>query len=189
MESNNSADREALAGALAALGAVASAAECHGIASGMLTADPAAGPGPWLAHLLGDEFAVEAGDEAHLALLHAAWQRLSDELADTETMGFRPLLPEADSDPAVRAQALVDWVEGFLFGTTLAGRAGDGTDEFLRDLGAIARLDVAAVAGDDVDQRALDELVEYARVGALLVREQALARRLGDEDGGERGAT
>lgn len=185
MGSTHEVDHDALTAALQALGVVASAAECHGIATGMLAADPAARPGPWLAHLLGDEFTASAAEEEQVARLHALWRGLAQALDDTETMAFRPLLPAAGL--AERAQALVDWVEGFLFGATLAGVARGEAEEFLHDLESIARLDVAAVSDGEADERALDELIEYARVGALLTREQAFERRR--REGSDHGTT
>ncbi len=97
-------------------------------------------------------------------------------------VGLQPLLP-ADSRPLrERADALVDWTRGFLGGFGLAGAgAGQLSDdgrEVLRDLGIIAASQLELEGGDaggDADESAQMELVEYVRVGAMLLHAE-LAR-------------
>lgn len=92
-------------------------------------------------------------------------------------MGLDLLLP-ADGRPLrERADAMVDWTRGFLGGFGLSGaqsaQLSDDGREVLRDLGAIATsqlaLDEDEDADSDVDESAQMELVEYVRVGAMLL--------------------
>ncbi len=92
-------------------------------------------------------------------------------------MGLEPLLP-ADARPLrERVDALVDWTRGFLGGFGLAGASADAlTDagrEVLRDMGAIAgsrpTLEDDDGQGSDEDESALMELLEFVRVGAMLL--------------------
>lgn len=97
-------------------------------------------------------------------------------------MGLQPLLPADDKPLRERADALVDWARGFLGGFGLAGaQAGQLSDdgrEVLRDLGTIGTSQLALDGDDegtDEDESAQMELVEYVRVGAMLLHAE-LAR-------------
>jgi len=99
-------------------------------------------------------------------------------------MGLEPLLP-ADTKPLrERVDALVDWTRGFLGGFGLAGATAEAlTDdgrEVLRDLGTIAASRLTLEDQDenngDEDESALMELLEFVRVGAMLLHtEMAIA--------------
>ncbi|HET7662947.1 MAG TPA: UPF0149 family protein [Rhodanobacteraceae bacterium] len=99
-------------------------------------------------------------------------------------MSLEPLLP-ADTKPLrERVDALVDWTRGFLGGFGLAGATAEALSddgrEVLRDLGTIAasRLTLEDQDEDDsdADESALIELLEFVRVGAMLLHtEMAMA--------------
>lgn len=96
-------------------------------------------------------------------------QRLED-----PGMSFELLLPEDDQIPLEqRVEALSGWCEGFLYGLTLAGLceetpvSRDGS-EFINDVLAISRV-VVDSRPDETDEVAYFELVEYLRVGVLLL--------------------
>jgi uncharacterized protein YgfB (UPF0149 family) len=99
-------------------------------------------------------------------------------------LAFEPLLPEADSSLDARTDALVEWCRGFLGGLGLAGvssRQGLSADaaEILQDFGTIAgsRFEYADA---EEDENALAEVIEFIRVGALLLHaELATAGRPG----------
>jgi uncharacterized protein YgfB (UPF0149 family) len=87
--------------------------------------------------------------------------------------GVEPLLPAPDEPVERRAEALVEWCRGFLGGVGLSGTPtaalSADANEVLADLGRIAasRFDY-----DDAeeDETALSEVLEFVRVGVLLLR-------------------
>ena len=161
---------DALAHALAQLGLQQSAAEYHGALCGLVCSGA---PLRWdLGLATEDAQATGASAEAGQALLKDLASQVEADLA-AEDMPFAPLLPDDDTDIALRADALGDWCQGVLFG--IACKPGlqpdalsDDAQEMIRDLTEIAR----AKAGDEpqaqIDEAAYAELVEYVRVGAQL---------------------
>lgn len=92
-------------------------------------------------------------------------------------MNLEPLLPADGNSLHERADALVDWTRGFLGGFGLAGTAADALSgdgrEVLRDLGVIAASRLTLDEADenaDEDESALMELLEFVRVGAMLLQ-------------------
>ncbi|HET7755995.1 MAG TPA: UPF0149 family protein [Steroidobacteraceae bacterium] len=102
---------------------------------------------------------------------------------DETEMDFRPLLP-ADEEPiAERTRALAAWCQGFLYGLG-SGAIGDASGlpgevgEIVRDFAEITRAGVEDGPGEDSNESAYAELVEFVRVGVqLLYEELAPARR------------
>lgn len=93
-------------------------------------------------------------------------------LADVE-LGFQPLLPAVERPLPERAVAVVEWCRGFLGGFGLARTRCDqalsaDADEILRDFGTIAGSELTC-GNDEDDERALMEVCEFVRVGALLL--------------------
>lgn len=165
-------DHDALQSALARAGSLSLAAEAHGLLCGLLCADTALPAPTWRAVLL-----TELGD---IAAVDAEGSRLLDELyaatragfAD-EDLGFEPLLPEDDAPLAERAEALGQWCQGFNYGLARAGErlATLGTEarEVLDDLREFAQADYEAEDADEEGEAAWVELVEYLRIGVLLL--------------------
>ncbi len=150
------------------------AAECHGQLVGMLVATITPDKTDWIKLALQN---AEAGD----ALAKECDQILTDLFNDThamlqnEDMGFELLLPDDDADINFRLLALGNWSQGFLFGIANAGikntesLPGD-IPEFIRDLADICRADSYELEQADEDENAYTEIVEYLRVGTLLMR-------------------
>lgn len=145
------------------------ASDLHGSLTGYVCGGGSAGARGWLA-------ALELQTDAEVELSHAPFARLYEDCAawfsDPE-MRFEPLLPETDSSLDARADALVEWCRGFLGGLGLAGvskRQGLSADaqEILHDLGTIAgsRFEYADA---EEDENALTEVIEFIRVGVLLL--------------------
>ncbi len=152
-------------------GAHIDAPECHGALCGALCA-PGSDTDVWIAHTLDG---LDANDtvvrevrrelETMAATLH---RRLRE-----GDLSFEPLLPDDEAPLADRAAALGEWCEGFLFGAGSArieqfDRLPDTAQEVFRDLVEIARVGVP-VDGDESDEAAYYELVEYLRAGTQLV--------------------
>ncbi|QKT03124.1 UPF0149 family protein [Ectothiorhodospiraceae bacterium 2226] len=169
-------DFDHVAGALERLGGEVPAAEVHGTLCGMICARGAVEPEAWLADVAG---AAQAGDllgqddRRTLLALHRA---TSGQLADPE-LGFAPLLPPDEARLAARTEALGDWCQGFLFGLTRDGardlkRLPEQSMEVVKDLVNIARVTEYEQHEREEDEAAFVEIVEYVRMGVLLINEE-----------------
>lgn len=113
-------------------------------------------------------------DERHRAAVARLVQHSHREL-ESDEYTFAPLLPDAERPVSERTEALLQWCQGFVGGLGLGGFAderklSDDGREVLRDLLEIARTAVSHDQDSEVDETALAELTEFARVGALLLR-------------------
>jgi uncharacterized protein YgfB (UPF0149 family) len=156
------------------------ASDLHGSLTGYVCGGGGAGARGWLA-------ALELETDPEVDLPHAAFARLYEDCVawfDDPELRFEPLLPETDVTLDARADALVEWCRGFLGGLGLAGatnRAQLSADasEILQDFGTIAgsRFEYADA---EEDESALAEVIEFIRVGALLLHaELSTAGRAG----------
>lgn len=157
---------------------LADAAEAHGTLAGCLCAASGYRFEDWLKEILPEgQAAPEA--QASLQQLFAA---TADALLQPD-MEFELLLP-ADTQPIeVRTAALAQWCQGYLYGLG-AGAIPDASDlpgdagEIVRDFVEITRAGVDAEQGEESNENAYAELVEFVRVGVqLLFEELAAARR------------
>jgi uncharacterized protein YgfB (UPF0149 family) len=165
---------EELSRVLASLRLGVGASELHGSLTGYLSAGGKAGAGEWPAAL-----EIDAGDETPLS--HEALGRLYRDCRgalDDPDLGFEPLLPPEDAPLARRGDALVDWCRGFLGGVGLAGSPmsllSADANEVLADFGRIAASHFD-YGDDEEDESALGEVLEFVRVGVLLLHTE-LAR-------------
>ncbi len=166
--------------ALAAVEAETTAAEAHGILCGMLSGPGDAQQTRWIAQVLEDAHARGDAAKACLTLLTQLFTDTTEAM-DDDDLRFEPLLPGEDAPIGERAAALGRWCEGYLLGIALGGisEAGDRPkemDEVLSDFAEIARVEDDPEA-DEETEAAYAELVEYVRMGALLVQEHASAPR------------
>ncbi len=161
-----------LAATLTAAGALAEPAEVHGVIFGLLCAgrrriDPA---------FLDELFDPETAADPQVKHCREALQALSNQIAqdlEEEGYGGRPLLPANETPLAQRAQAIVNWCEGLLYGLALAGTRQDQMSiealEALRDLSELTHMDMDRVTDSEADEGAYTEIVEFAWVAALLI--------------------
>jgi len=164
--------------ALRAVGGETLAAEAHGLLCGMFCSPQEPEASRWIAHVLAGASAHGDAARACLEALTELYEQTRASL-DNDALEFQPLLPGDDEPLEVRARALGQWCEGFLFGL---GAANGGehpalpqeAEEVVNDLGQIARIDPDA-GGDEDSEQAYTELVEYLRVATLLVRENVSA--------------
>ncbi len=172
-------DFETLSRTLDRLEAGVGAAELDGALAGFLCAGGASGADRWLQSLALDELDETLEDARDRAVFAALYQALSTDL-DDPGCAFAPLLPGDEAPVAERAAAMVEWCRGFLGGLGLAGvnleagLAGDG-GEVVGDLSRIAMTEFDAGSSDAEDEEAYAEMVEYIRVGVMLLHQQ-LAR-------------
>ena len=166
---------QALTRARAELGA----AECHGLLCGMLCSVDEEAPQRWLDEVLGPGQRLQkARDECRDQLL-----RVLTDTVRTLCSGqcdFEPLLPDHDAGLGVRSEALADWCSGFLYGIGSAGvdveaRLSKDALEVLSDFSEVTRLRPDAEESES-SEADYTEIVEYMRVGVMLIFEELRGR-------------
>jgi uncharacterized protein YgfB (UPF0149 family) len=164
------------------VGAMTGPAECHGLIAGYLCAKKDFDTSDELLSVL--DLPESAGREMLVI------ERLADETfrqLESEDCIFQPLLPDETEPLETRAAALGEWCHGFLLGLGFSGlrdqemHSPEG-HEFIRDLTAFTRAGTDPVADEEENERALIEVVEYIRMGALLLREEFLCGRLSNPE-------
>ena len=172
-------EHERLESALQRCGASWSAAQAHGLLSGRLAVEGAEGGFEWLAQVLEGTDAGDATRAECEALLNALFESTNRQLAERQSK-FEPLLPADEESTRLRAGALAHWCEGFLHGLVssrgddvLKARLGqEPLAEIIKDMLQITRARAGEGEGDEDDEAAYTELVEYARVAAQLAYEE-----------------
>ncbi len=153
-----------------------SAAEAHGMATGMLCVNEQTESELWLAELL--HYSNSVPDENKYVLV-----RLFEEtrrLLGSDEFEFDLFLPEDDAPLTEQVEALKGWCRGFLLGVSSGGAASKWSKEareILKDIAEFTKLD--ADAEGDEDEHALMEITEYLRSAVLLLRDE-----LGSSDDG-----
>ena len=155
-----------------------SAAETHGIACGMLATNIATDKSSWLDELI-EEDNINATEVTTLEqLFEQSLQQLND-----SNLNFSLLLPDDEVDLAKRLSAAKEWSQGLLYGTALAGlkeltKIPDDSREFLQDVAKIASSgDFDLEEGEEAED-SYAEIVEYLRVGTLLLSEELQPTKL-----------
>ena len=153
------------------------AAEAHGVLSGCLCALADFSFQDWLREILPDGRA----DAAVADTLYGLYTATAAALEQTD-MEFEPLLPSDAQSLEARTAALALWCQGFLYGLgsgsipDAGGLPGD-VGEVVRDFTEITRAGVDDEQGDDSNEGAYAELVEFVRVGVQLVFEELAPAR------------
>lgn len=162
--------------------------EVHGLCCGLLCALPSAGAKTrWFTEVL-DAAGLTSSDVASKA---AQLKTLDDWFGDTSVsmnnadLDFTPMVPSEDIPVAERMRALGDFCAGFTYGIglTMAQRGNkslpEDTREIIEDFQAIDAADAIDQSDEDGAAISLDkqeevyvELMEYVRVGVLLVQEE-----------------
>ena len=163
---------------LAALRFGVDPSDLHGSLTGYLCAGGRADAHDWLSALQLQLDEAEAAAALEAAPLQQLLRECSAWLADPD-LRFEPLLPAPETPLELRADALVEWCRGFLGGIGLAGAADKGTlspdgAEILRDFGTIAGSHFE-YADREEDESALAEVIEFVRVGVLLLHSELVA--------------
>ena len=162
---------------LSAQRSLTEAAEAHGALTGCLCALADFGFQDWLREILPDGRAEAAAADT----LYGLYTATAAALEQTD-MEFEPLLPSDAQPLEVRTAALAIWCQGFLYGLgsgsipDAGGLPGD-VGEVVRDFTEITRAGVDDEQGDDSNEGAYAELVEFVRVGVQLVFEELAPAR------------
>jgi hypothetical protein len=152
--------------------ALAEAAEAHGTLAGALCASPDYRLEDWLAEILPEGVAAGAAAAGLAPLFDATRAALLGGQLELQL-----LIPDDEQPLAARTEALALWCNGFLYGlgsngsgdpAALPGDAG----EVVRDFTEISRAGVDDSDGLEANEQALAQLVEFVRMGAILVCEE-----------------
>ena len=156
---------------------LADAAEAHGTLAGCLCGAAGYRFEDWLKEILPEGRAQEGASAA----LRELYQATAAALGEPD-MEFDLLLPDDAQPIDVRTAALAEWCQGYLYGLG-AGRIPDASElpgevgEIVRDLIEITRAGVDGSEGEESNENAYAELVEFARVGVQLLFEELAAAR------------
>lgn len=146
-----------------------SAAEAHGMATGILCVNGQAESAHWLKELFKDDTDLSDEDRATLMKLFEQTRTL----LVSEAFEFDLFLPDDDVLLHERVQALSRWCQGFLFGIgsvyTAKGWPND-VSEILKDITEFTKLDEEAEGEED--ENAYMEVTEYLRSAVLLLRDE-----------------
>ncbi len=169
-------------GALAALGSQLEAAECQGTLCGMLCSREELDVSAWVRQLVNDPHVSAAAILGQQQVLLRLVQLTIRGISSRDfTLGL--LLPDDEQTLATRADALGAWSRGFVFGFGLTGTPWDqmsaDAQDFLRDLERIANIEDGEISSDadehEEREKAYVELCEYARIGTIMMHEEAQA--------------
>lgn len=148
-----------------------SAAEAHGMASGLLTVNPHFSGEQWLSELLRDTAPLS---NEHHAEFSGLFEYTQDVLLNDE-FEFDLFLPDEDEASLIeRVEALRQWCKGFLFGVGFANTAtkfSPHTQEILKDVAEMTKLDTEIELDDDEAENDFMELTEYLRAAVLALRD------------------
>ncbi len=163
--------------ALSSGGSLVRAAECHGVLCGILCTTGSTDMQGWVRHLFASrDESVDISANA-LKILHDVHQGTLAEI-NHETFDFSLLLPEQESALDDRMLALSDWCSGFSLGLSMGGLQdkmldNDDVREFIQDVQYIAEACVKPESDSDENtEQSLVEIVEYLRMGVLLLNEE-----------------
>lgn len=146
-----------------------SAAQAHGMATGMLCANQQAQSSEWLTELFRN--AAPAADEDK-AVLVRLFEETRNLLASDE-FEFDLFLPGDDALLTEQVEALTYWCQGFLWGMGFSHAASDlsrEAREILKDIVEFTRLDTEAEG--EQDESDFMEITEYMRSAVLLLRSE-----------------
>jgi len=159
---------------LAQAGSDVQAASCHGFLCGQICAAGVADEYLWQEFLrlrATDELAIGDSRDEIRTLIGAIQEQLS-----SLELEFDLMLPDEECDLESRVDALAQWCRGFVLGNELSrpgleSQPREHGDEILDDVRMISRAGIDEQMGEE-DEKMLVELVEYVRVGAILMFEE-----------------
>ena len=146
-----------------------SAAQAHGMATGMLCANEQTQSADWLTELFLDATPVANEEKATLAYLFEETQRL---LA-SDDFEFSLLLPGDEALLSEQVEALTYWCQGFLLGLGVTYAVSDlsrEASEILKDIVEFTKLDTEAEGEEDESD--FMEITEYIKSAVLLLRSE-----------------
>ncbi len=146
-----------------------SAAQAHGMATGMLCVNEQAQSAEWLTELFRHAAPVADGDKT--VLVHLFEETRS--LLSSDEFEFDLFLPGEDALLSKQVEALTYWCQGFLLGVGVTHASADWSreaTEILKDIIEFTKLDTEAEGEEDESD--FMEITEYMRSAVLLLRSE-----------------
>ena len=146
-----------------------SAAQAHGMATGMLCANEHAQSADWLSELF--RHAAPVTDE-NKAVLVALFEETRS-LLTSDDFEFDLFLPGDEALLSEQVEALTDWCQDFMLGVSFTDTASDASkevSEILKDIIEFTKLDTDAEGEEDESD--FMEITEYMRSAVLLLRSE-----------------
>ena len=150
--------------------------ECHGMLCGLLCTEGQNGFDIWLNQIApqrdNNNLLVQEAEE----LLSSVNAEVLREFNDPEC-DFQPLLPSDGTAIEDRISAICQWCQGFLVGMSYGGikdfsRLPGDSVEIVKDFSKITKASQYKLQGTEQDEVAYSDIVEYVRVGVLLIYEE-----------------
>ena len=184
-------DYDSLSAALGRIAVDTRPAELHGQLCGQLCSLPDLTYPQWLETSLPELLdAISQGD----ALAAETDSLLQGLFVDTQAgiqdrqLGFQLFLADDGVELEQRLQQLAEWSSGFLLGLAMGGikeykgLPGD-IPEFMQDMVEVSRVGSFEPENEQEDETAYMELIEYVRMGVMLVRMELHHLHAGKDDG------
>ena len=162
--------------------------ECHGVLCGLLCAAKRFPEERWLSEVL-QPGETDAAESARCKKILRCSRRETERQLEGQQYDFEPMLPDDGTSLARRGEALTHWCRGFLYGLAAGGLddskfTSEDVREILKDLSEFTQLDVSDLeAGTNALERDYAELVEYVRVGVMLIHTSLRGRDDAPSDG------
>ena len=155
-----------------------SPAEAHGIVCGMLSVNTATQQNIWLDEIIEDDQRNNTEISSLTSLFEQTLQQLND-----SNLGISLLLPDDETVLAKRLAAIQEWCQGLLYGAALAGlkefaKLPEDSREFLQDVSQISNSGDFDLEEDEEAEQSYNEIIEYLRVGTLLLSEELQPSKL-----------
>ncbi|HHL32437.1 MAG TPA: hypothetical protein ENJ41_07600, partial [Oceanospirillales bacterium] len=124
---------------------IATPAELHGHASGMIVVNNNVEVDEWVELILQD-YSFEGGDRSKLMPVLAALFNYAEDKLKADNYTFNLLLPADENELSYRLEALSSWCSSFLTGLAFAGLKSDANmhddvHEFILDLEKISKIE------------------------------------------------
>ena len=152
------------------------AAEAHGTLCGILCIHGQGDINLWLSQIVGDQdprdLRVKEAQSVLMDLHDEAVEQLNDGNYELQ------LLLRADSAPLDdRIYDLTQWCQGFLFGLAAAGikdlsSLPEDAEEIMNDIVEISKAGYDSTPGEEANEEAYSEVVEYIRLGVFIIYNQ-----------------
>lgn len=150
-------------------------AELHGLATGLLVADTSASENIFLRLVLEEPEQGDVLTSENAQQLLELFQATRDAL-QTTTLEFGLLLPDDDEPLADRIDAACEWARSLLYGLTEQGvhQQTDLTEDVLGFVNDLMEISKGGYAYDKDEEGEIiyADLLEYLRMGALMVQEE-----------------
>lgn len=152
------------------------AIEFHGMLTGLITTRGGEAKQLYMeevsAHYDPDDLLQQEAIEGISLPFESLREQLNDPL-----LSFYPMLPEDELAFAERVDAMAVWCQGYLLGLSRGGlpatsQLSDDAAEFLQDILSFSRAENFELDGDEEDERALHEIIEYLRAGVVVVHDE-----------------